>query len=144
MGGEGQRSGAEERLARIERLLEMVLRKLQVLEEYLAMSGADPEASLAVELAMVFSLPAHKAVRMASKVMELARMAGISDPISITILEVLAISNKPLTVSEVTRRVRKVRGTASRRIVTERIRKLSDKGLVKVRKAGKKILVSIE
>ncbi len=144
MGREGQRSGAEERLARIERLLEMVLRKLQVLEEYLAMSGADPEASLAVELAMVFSLPAHKAVRMASKVMELARMAGISDPISITILEVLAISNKPLTVSEVTRRVRKVRGTASRRIVTERIRKLSDKGLVKVRKAGKKILVSIE
>ncbi len=144
MGGEGQRSGAEERLARIERLLEVVLRKLQVLEEYLTMSGADPEASLAVELAMVFSLPAHKAVRMASKVMELARMAGISDPISMAILEVLAVSNKPLTVSEVTRRVRKVRGTASRRIVTERIRKLSDKGLVKVRKAGKRVLVSME
>ncbi len=144
MGGEGQRSGAEERLARIERLLEMVLRKLQVLEEYLTMSGADPEASLAVELAMVFSLPAHKAVRMASKVMELARMAGISDPISMAILEVLAVSNKPLTVSEVTRRVRKVRGMASRRIVTERIRKLSDKGLVKVRKAGKRVLVSME
>ncbi len=144
MGGEGQRSGAEERLARIERLLEVVLRKLQVLEEYLTMSGADPEASLAVELAMVFSLPAHKAVRMASKVMELARMAGISDPISIAILEVLAVSNKPLTVSEVTRRVRRVRGMASRRIVTERIRKLSDKGLVKVRKAGKKVLVSME
>lgn len=144
MGGEGQRSGAEERLARIERLLEVVLRKLQVLEEYLTMSGADPEASLAVELAMVFSLPAHKAVRMASKVMELARMAGISDPISIAILEVLAVSNKALTVSEVTRRVRKVRGTASRRVVAERIRKLSDKGLVKVRKAGKKVLVSME
>jgi len=144
LGGEGQRSGAEERLARIERLLEVVLRKLQVLEEYLTMSGADPEASLAVELAMVFSLPAHKAVRMASKVMELARMAGISDPISIAILEVLAVSNKPLTVSEVTRRVRRVRGMASRRIVTERIRKLSDKGLVKVRKAGKKVLVSME
>ncbi len=144
MGGEGQRSGAEERLARIERLLEVVLRKLQVLEEYLTMSGADPEASLAVELAMVFSLPAHKAVRMASKVMELARMAGISDPISMAILEVLAVSNKPLTVSEVTRRVRKVRGMASRRIVTERIRKLSDKGLVKVRKAGKRVLVSME
>ncbi len=144
MGGEGQRSGAEKRLARIERLLEVVLRKLQVLEEYLTMSGADPEASLAVELAMVFSLPAHKAVRMASKVMELARMAGISDPISIAILEVLAVSNKPLTVSEVTRRVRRVRGMASRRIVTERIRKLSDKGLVKVRKAGKKVLVSME
>ncbi len=144
MGGEGQRSSAEERLARIERLLEVVLRKLQVLEEYLTMSGADPEASLAVELAMVFSLPAHRAVRMASKVMELARMAGISDPISIAILEVLAVSNKPLTVSEVTRRVRKVRGMASRRIVSERIRKLSDKGLVKVRKAGKKVLVSME
>ncbi len=144
MGGEGQRGGAEERLARIERLLEAVLRKLQVLEEYLTMSGADPEASLAVELAMVFSLPAHKAVRMASKVMELARMAGISDPISIAILEVLATSNKPLSVSEVTRRVRKVRGTASRRIVAERIRRLSDKGLVKVRKAGKRVLVSME
>jgi len=142
--GEGQRGGAEERLARIERLLEAVLRKLQVLEEYLTMSGADPEASLAVELAMVFSLPAHEAVRMASKVMELARMAGISDPISIAILEVLATSNKPLSVSEVTRRVRRVRGTASRRIVAERIRRLSDKGLVKVRKAGKKVLVSVE
>jgi len=144
LGGEGQRGGAEERLARIERLLEVVLRKLQVLEEYLTMSGADPEALLAVELAMVFSLPAHKAVRMASKVMELARMAGISDPISIAVLEVLAVSSKPLTVSEVTRRVRRVRGTASRRIVAERIRRLSDKGLVKVRKAGKKVLVSVE
>lgn len=140
----GQRSSAEERLARIERLLEVVLRKLQVLEEYLTASGADPEASLAVELAMVFSLPAHQAVRMASKVTELAKMAGISDPISIAILEVLAVSNKPLTVSEVTRRVRKVRGMASRRIVAERIRKLSDKGLVKVRKAGKKVLVSMK
>jgi len=144
LGGERQRGNAEERLARIEKLLEVVLRKLQVLEEYLTASGADPEASLAVELAMVFSLPAHRAVRMASKVMELARMAGISDPISIAILEVLAVSSRPLTVSEVTRRVRKVRGTASRRIVAERIHKLSDKGLVKIRKAGKKVLVSVE
>jgi len=144
LGGEGERGGPEERLVRIERLLETVLRKLQVLEEYLITSGADPEASLAVELAMFFFLPAHKAVRMASKVMELARVAGISDPISIAILEVLAVSDKPLTVSEITRRVRKVRGMASRRIVTERIRKLSDKGLVKVRKAGKKVLVSME
>jgi uncharacterized membrane protein len=48
-----------------------------------------------------------------------------------------------MSISELTRKVREVRGTASRRIVTQRVRALEKKGLISIIKAGKSMRVRL-
>ena len=130
-----------DRVDRIERMLEDVLRRLEKLETLLKTLSIDPVSSLAIELALTYSEPAHKVVMLAKKVVEIQRRLGERDPISRAIVEALTVKGSPLTLSELTREVRALRGTASRRIIAERVRKLERMGVVRTKKAGKKVLV---
>lgn len=123
-------------LKRVEELLEYVVRKLERLEELLATISNDPTYAMAVELTLYFSLPAQKAIKLARELVFLLRGVPEADPITKAILEVLASSESGISISELTRRVRKIRGTASRRIVSERVKLLESKGLVQVRRSG--------
>ncbi len=120
----------EERLERLEKLVEMVLRKLEKLESVLQKLGVNNEAiSFASELVLALSLPATTALEAARRSVEVLRVLGDIDPISRSIVEALAGCDE-LSISEVTRRVRSLRGTASRRIVRERLKVLEKLGVV--------------
>lgn len=130
--------------SKIEQLLENILIRLDRLENILRTLSIDPVSSLAIELALTYAEPAHKAVKLARKVVEVERRLGEHDPIARAIVEALAVKEKPMTLSELTREVRMLRGTASRRIITERVRKLESKGIVKTKRTGRKTLVHLE
>ncbi|MEM1687276.1 MAG: ArsR family transcriptional regulator [Zestosphaera sp.] len=123
-------------LKRVEELLEHVVKKLERLEELLTTLSNDPTYAIAVELTLYFSVPAQKAIKLARELVLLFKGVSKVDPITKAVLEVLASSEDGISISELTRRVRKVRGTASRRIVTERIKLLESKGLVQVKRSG--------
>lgn len=123
-------------LKRVEELLEHVVRKLERLEELLTTISNDPTYAIAVELTLYFSVPAQKAIKLARELVLLLKDVSEADPITKAILEVLASSEDGISISELTRRVRKIRGTASRRIISERIKLLESKGLVQVKRSG--------
>ncbi len=118
----------EERLERLEKLVETILYKLEQIESMLRSTG-DPELMIAAELVSAFSLPATKSLEAASIVMDIMKKIKLPDPISRAIVEVMSTC-EPLTISEITRRVRELRGKASRRIIRERLRILEEKQIV--------------
>ena len=121
-----QGDSLEERLERLERLLREALQRLERLEE--ALAAGDPEAvMLARRLAIALAMPAIEAIEAARRVVALAR--GLDDPIARDVLEILS-GCEPLTVSEITRRLRRLRGSASRSTVRQPLRLQEDRGLV--------------
>ena len=125
----------EERLERLENLLTLVVDKLRRIEAILG-EGA-PEAELlhvSLSLVSALSMPASTALEAARRSIATLRSLGRIDPISRTVIEALS-GCEALTISEVTRRVRALRGTASRRIIRERLLLLEERGAV-TRKEG--------
>jgi DNA-binding transcriptional ArsR family regulator len=127
---------SDDTLKRVEELLEYIVRKLERLEELLTTLSNDPTYAMAVELTLYFSIPVQRAVKLARELVILLKRVPESDPITKAILEVLASSESGVSISELTRRVRKVRGTASRRIISERIKLLESRGIVEVVRSG--------
>lgn len=118
----------EDRLERLERLVETILYKLEQIESMLRSTG-DPELMIAAELVSAFSLPATKSLEAASIVMDIMKRIKLLDPISRAVVEVMSTC-EPLTISDITRRVRELRGRASRRIIRERLKRLEEKQIV--------------
>ena len=116
----------EERLARIEELLMQVLRLLQEVNE--SMKSFSDEAALAVSIALGLSKPVIEALEAARRVAPIIERLQ-PDEITRSILEALA-DCKPLSISEVYRRVKQLRGRASRSTVASRLRNLEEKGVV--------------
>ncbi|MEO3993190.1 MAG: ArsR family transcriptional regulator [Desulfurococcaceae archaeon TW002] len=123
-------------LRRVEELLAYIVKKLERLEELLTTISNDPTYVMAVELTLYFSIPAQKAIKLARELVLLLRRLPEVDPITKAILEVLASSEGGISISELTRRVRGIRGTASRRIIAEKVKLLESKGLVQVKRSG--------
>ncbi len=120
----------EDRLRRVEELLAKVLARLDQIEAYLAALGVTDETlRSAFRIASAFSVPAAAAIQAAQRVVEAVREIGAVDPISKAVIETLS-GCEELSVSEITRRVRMIRGTASRRIIRERLATLVRKGAV--------------
>lgn len=122
-------SSIDERLERIEKRLIELIRRLDIIENRLKVLGLySDEISLAFELINVFSIPVVLAIESASRLLTIFSKSDL-DPISRDILKTLSTCEK-LGVSEITRRVRIIRGSASRRIIRERLSRLEEKGLV--------------
>lgn len=120
----------EKRLNRIEEMLKEVVKRLEELEEILGGYRSEAEATrLAARLVATGIYPAYAVIEAARRVVKVTRLAGPLDPISRSVIEALSMC-EPATISDITRRVRELRGTASRRIVAERVRKLEARGLV--------------
>ncbi|MEM2004525.1 MAG: ArsR family transcriptional regulator [Zestosphaera sp.] len=127
---------SDDPLKRVESLLEHVIRRLERLEELLTSMSDDPTHSVALELVLTFSMPVQKAVKMARDLVSMLRGVPEVDPIMRAVVEVLISSGDGVSISELTRRVRRVRGTASRRVIAERLRVLEARGIVMLRKSG--------
>ena len=120
----------EKRIERLEKALDEVLRRLEVLEELVRRSGADPRLlNVAAGLVAAFSTPAIAALEASRRTISVLRALGKADDITRAVIEVLSTCEE-LSISEITRRVRALRGTASRRIVRERIERLVKRGVV--------------
>ncbi len=113
----------EERVIELEEKVEELLRRLRAIEKTLEALGINYElVAIATKLAIAFSTPATLALEASRRVIEAIKIAG-KDDISTAIIEALA-DCKPLTISELTRKVRVLRGKASRRIIRSRVEKL--------------------
>ncbi len=122
----------EERLEKLERLLSDIMEKLDVIESMLSPSwagNAGDVVRIASQLVLAFSMPALTAVEAAARVVGSLNASVSRDDITLATIEGLSTC-EPLTISELTRRVRKARGRASRRIVRERIQRLTSSGVV--------------
>ncbi|MCD6428715.1 MAG: hypothetical protein J7L12_03765 [Desulfurococcales archaeon] len=125
MGGD-----VEDRLKRLEDMLARVLSRLESIERYLrALGVSDDVLSGAFKLVTTFSLPATAALEASRRAIEVVRVLGGIDSISRSVIEVLS-SCEELSISEITRRVRALRGRASRRIIRDRLKVLEEKGVV--------------
>lgn len=133
-----------EELRRVEELLEKVLQKLESLEELLSKLVNDPTYAVALELTTALSLPAYEAIRVAERIVSILRGGRGADPIERTILEVLVAQGDGVSISELTRRVRALRGTASRRIISARLRSMESRGLVELRRVGNAVRVYLK
>jgi len=121
---------ASDRLGRLENLLISVLRRLEVIEAVLKdLSGSGEAVSIAFKLVVSLSLPAATALRAAERVLSTVKSLGLADPIDRAVIEVLSSCDE-LTISEITRRVRVLRGSASRRVISSRVRKLMRRGVL--------------
>ncbi len=119
----------EKRLDKIEKMLFIVLERIEELEDALRKLGiSSTELYLASELATTMSIPAYLALEATRRLVSIFSREEL-DPISRSILKALSICDK-LSVSEITRRVRAFRGRASRRIIREKLRILEEKGYV--------------
>ncbi len=120
----------EERLKKIEKLLESIIERLNKVEEYLKLLGLNDEViSSAFKLTIAFSIPISKALEASRRVIESIRRLGIFDAIDRSIIESLA-NCEAKSISEITKNVKALRGTASRRVVRSRLMKLIEKNVV--------------
>jgi len=134
----------EERLRRIEDLLTMLLKRIEELERLLR--GVDPQVppiSLAGRLMLAFSMPALRALEVASAVLKLIPKVEAEGEVARAIVEALAAAEGEVTISELTKRVKALRGKASRRVVAEKVRWLHSKGFVGLRRSGNRIYVGL-
>ncbi len=132
--------GLEERLARLERLLSEVLRRLERLEE--ALGSAGEEARLAILLAEAFAKPIQEAADAARRAARaLSRLPG-ADEVTVAIVEALAAQG-PLSLRGLEREVRRLRGSASRAAIRSRLDLLLDAGLICVEKKGRRLVIRL-
>lgn len=132
-------SSVEEKIDRIEKLLAQVLNRLEQLENFFKALGIS-ELDIIFDLISSLALPIQQAIKSAKTITYIVSRYSISDSITKTILEILAVEDG-LSITEITRRVKKIRGRASRRIVTSRIRYLEDIGVVKTKRRGSTVKV---
>lgn len=134
----------EECLRRIEELLKLVLNRLDNLERLLRSNDVYSAEALKIagELVLAFSIPAVKALEYSSRIVRILPRVDRTDEISKSIIKVLS-TREEITISELTRRVKKLRGKASRRIVSERVYKLAQKGIVTIRRSGSRLYVRL-
>ena len=120
----------EKRLEEIEKMLTSILRRLEEIDNKLRVLGINDEVlTVASRLVITISIPATKALESARRVITTLKSSMITDPISRAIIESLSSCDK-LSISEITRRVRAIRGSSSRRIIRERLKYLEEKGIV--------------
>jgi hypothetical protein len=120
------------RLRRVEKLLE----QLNALVQQVLQGSYIATIDEATKLVTAFSLPAIEALEAARRIVMAAR--SINDSISLSIIEAMSTC-EPLTVSEITRRVRVLRGKASRNTVKQKLHVLIDMDIVTTVNTGRRI-----
>ena len=132
MNSESNLEEINKRLRRVEKLLE----QLNALVQQVLQGSYIATIDEATKLVTAFSLPAIEALEAARRIVMAAR--SINDSISLSIIEAMSTC-EPLTVSEITRRVRVLRGKASRNTVKQKLHVLIDMDIVTTVNTGRRI-----
>jgi len=137
----GEDFSLEERLRRLESLLNLVLRTLERIEGMLAAPEPE-EARVARRLVMLFSLPVGEAIRAAREVVEATR--GITGLTALDIIVLEAVASMPgASLRDLERAIRRARGRASRETIKRSLERLKQLGLVRVEYDGRRYRVSL-
>ena len=129
-----------EKLNDLERTLKDIEKRLENLE--MSLNTDFYEVFLALELAQVLEIPVEKAVEATFKFRRIIKSSKNIDPIERTILEILA-TGEWLSISEITRLMKRLRGKASRTTIKRKVADLENKGFVEVRRVTNKTLVKL-
>jgi len=125
---------ADDRLGDLNRRLDAIMKRLDIIEEALLLSGEYPYLASAVrgmrQSVALYSEPVKVLERLTAARRLLRRRTVVKDPLSQTIIGILAVKGS-LNVSQITREVQAVRGKASRRIIRERLKRLEENGAVR-------------
>lgn len=126
--------GIEGKVAELDKKLDAIMKRLDVLEEMILLTGEYPYFASVIrgmrQSVAVYIEPIKILQRLVSVRKLLTGGVAIKDDLSQTILGVLAVGG-PLNISQITEEVRAIRGKASRRIVRERLRRLEEYGTVR-------------
>lgn len=122
-------SNVKDAVGRFEELLKVILKKLESIENKLKLLGSGSnEVMIVSEILSLLSVPVSVAAIAAKRFLDVTKAYRL-DPISMDIVKILSIC-EGYSTSEITRRLRDLRGSASRRVVRERLRILEEKGIV--------------
>ena len=140
-------SGIEDvvrKLSKLEDILRCILIKLEKLEELTRHLNPNINylVRVASEMIVLFSIPPALALKAASRMLSIISRYGVLDDISKAIIEVLCVEDG-ISISELTRRVKEIRGRASRRIISGRLRILASSGIVVLERRGSRVLVKL-
>ncbi|MCE4617385.1 MAG: hypothetical protein F7C32_02245 [Desulfurococcales archaeon] len=130
----------EEKLTRIEKLLAQVLERLERLEKQSYLLGE--EARLGAEITLAFSVPVQEAISAARKIVNATRRGKSLDSVSRAIIEALAVKGS-LSLRQLEHEVRLLRGSASRNTIKKKVRRLEELGIVRVRRMGRRMVISL-
>ena len=132
-----------DKIEELEFLLKLILTKLEKIEQLLSNFNLEDMESIKVanKLVLAFSIPVLKAIEASIKIRNLIKKRTLDD-ISRTIIEVLAIKDG-ISISELTRKIREIRGKASRRIVSERLKLLEKEGILTIERKGSRAIIKL-
>ncbi len=132
-----------DKIEELEFLLKLILTKLEKIEQLLSNFNLEDMESIKIanKLVLAFSIPALKAIEASIKIRNLIKKRTLDD-ISRTIIEVLAIKDG-ISISELTRKIREIRGKASRRIVSERLKLLEKEGILIIERKGSRAIIKL-
>ena len=116
----------KERLIRLEAILKIILQRLDEIEKIFR----DPSIQLIRTSVNTYSMTLKTFKDIATVYSYLSSSDVIKDEISRLIIQILASHESGLNISQITRRLRELRGRASRRIVRERLAKLVSMGII--------------
>ncbi len=133
-----RKSPLEERLERIECLIEKISQKIDRLERVL--TSSDDEVVVG-EILAAFTLPPVRLAKAITGALRFIRGREL-DEISRCIVEALSVK-QPQSISELTRNVRKIRGRASRTTISKKVAELERKGIVRISRRGHKLEVEL-
>lgn len=125
-----ENNGAEEVLRRILLKLEELSNRIGRIEAYLSSIGVNQDMlRISLQLTAVTSASLANTLEYAMRAWKVIEGLSGLCPISRSIITSLSDCSE-LSISDIYRRVKKLRGAASRRIISERIKLLESKGAV--------------
>lgn len=133
-GSSGARNDSATKYEELSKKLDLIIKMLETLETLLfsspEFSGIASYLRLSRMSIDIYGEPLKIAARLKSAERYSAREWIAKDEISRCIVQVLSLHDR-LNISAITREIRVMRGRASRRIVSERIKRLESEGIIR-------------
>ena len=130
-----KKNEAEAQVRDLDEKLDRIIKRLDTIETVLANNQQNPElSSVLSDLKGGVSLYSEplKAIKRLYDARKFLKTGEVEkDELSRLIIQSIALRG-PLNISQIERELRTARGTASRRVIRERIAKLMEKGMVKM------------
>lgn len=115
------------------------------IEEMLKSLLYSSQLRFSIDFLSFFYLPAEKAVEYSAKLMKIIKSINYTaDPITITILEVLISKGEVESISELYSEVKRLRGTASKYTIYQRLRQLEKLGVIEIKRSGKEVKLKLK
>jgi len=132
----------ERRLERIEKLLRQVIERLERLERVVESSSDARVAMEVAKLVTALALSPAQAALAVTRILDALKNRAARDEVSMAVIEALS-SCEPMTITELERRVRALRGKASKHSIKKRLENFMRAGIVAETTSGSRKLYTL-